>query len=203
MSSKKPMNSTGMVPLNESNICSQYSPERWQNSKPIRKLATERIPEIIQETKRLSVKRNASTRPPGHARFQYCTICFETKHRNEESEERKISIFGEWLFTTRVILSRTISFKLVIFYLPIILRTTNTVWKTYSVVTLKASCLYFVQLEFQFLKYRSERRENDRANSAIQKKMAPRVAFWLDRLVGPKFTLFVWLVWEFDGKQFP
>lgn len=60
MSSKKPMNSTGMVPLNESNICSQYSPDRWQNSKPIRKLATERIPEIIQETKRLNVERNAT-----------------------------------------------------------------------------------------------------------------------------------------------
>ena len=33
--------------------------------------------------------------------------------------------------------------------------------------------------------------------SAIRKKMAPRVAFWVDRHVGPKFTVFVW---EFDGK---
>ena len=30
--------------------------------------------------------------------------------------------------------------------------------------------------------------------------MAPRVAFWVNRHVGPKFTVFVW---EFDGKQFP
>lgn len=31
--------------------------------------------------------------------------------------------------------------------------------------------------------------------SAIRKKT--RVAFWVDRHVGPKFTVFVW---EFDGK---
>ena len=36
--------------------------------------------------------------------------------------------------------------------------------------------------------------------SVICKKMASRVAFWVDRHVGPKFTVFVW---EFDGKQFP
>ena len=31
-------------------------------------------------------------------------------------------------------------------------------------------------------------------------KMAPGVEFFVDRHVGPKFTVFVW---EFDGKQFP
>lgn len=39
------MNSRGIVPLNESNICSQYSPDIWQKSKPTKKLATERIAE--------------------------------------------------------------------------------------------------------------------------------------------------------------
>ena len=33
--------------------------------------------------------------------------------------------------------------------------------------------------------------------SAIHKKMAPRFAFWVDRPVGSKFTVFVW---ESDGK---
>ena len=35
--------------------------------------------------------------------------------------------------------------------------------------------------------------------SAIRKKMTPRVAFWVDRH-GTKFTVFVW---ESDGLQFP
>ena len=33
--------------------------------------------------------------------------------------------------------------------------------------------------------------------SAIRKKMAPRIAFWLDRYAGPRFTVFVW---ESDDK---
>ena len=33
--------------------------------------------------------------------------------------------------------------------------------------------------------------------SAIRKKMAPRAAFWVDRHIGLKFTVFVW---ESDGK---
>lgn len=59
MSSKKPMNSNGMVPLNESNICSQYSPDRWQKNKPIRKLATERIAASKQKD---SVVKGATTK---------------------------------------------------------------------------------------------------------------------------------------------
>ena len=35
------------------------------------------------------------------------------------------------------------------------------------------------------------------AQSAIRKKMASRIAFWVDRHVGQKFTVFVW---ESDGK---
>ena len=31
----------------------------------------------------------------------------------------------------------------------------------------------------------------------IRKKMAPRAAFWVDRHISLKFTVFVW---EFDGK---
>ena len=38
------------------------------------------------------------------------------------------------------------------------------------------------------------------AQSAKRKKMAPRVAFWVDRDVGPKFTVFVW---QPVGKPFP
>ena len=33
--------------------------------------------------------------------------------------------------------------------------------------------------------------------STISKKIAPRVAFWVDRHVGPRITVFVW---ESDGK---
>ena len=35
------------------------------------------------------------------------------------------------------------------------------------------------------------------AQSAIRKRMAQRIAFWVDRHVGPKFTVFVW---ESNGK---
>jgi len=34
-SSKKQINRSGSVPVKLSNICSQYSPDLWQNSKPI------------------------------------------------------------------------------------------------------------------------------------------------------------------------
>ena len=62
MSSKRPMKSRGMVPLKESNICSQYWPDLWQKSKPSRKLATERIAEKQhREMQRLEMKRPRRT----------------------------------------------------------------------------------------------------------------------------------------------
>ena len=38
------------------------------------------------------------------------------------------------------------------------------------------------------------------SGSAICKKGATHIAFWVDRHVGPKLTVFVW---ESDAKEFP
>lgn len=45
ISSKRLRNRRGIVPLNVSNICNQYSPDFWQNSNPIRKLTAHTTPD--------------------------------------------------------------------------------------------------------------------------------------------------------------